>query len=71
MATDNALPNTGRVMESQIVLMVLTKKKQPVSRVPLNSSARMADASTWKIFVTERMIASITATKTESVSVSH
>ena len=68
---DNALPNTGPVMEFRIVLMELTKKKQPVSRVPLNSSAQMADASIWKIFVTEGMIAEITVTKTDFVSVSY
>ena len=68
---DNALPNTGHVMESPIVLMVLTRRIERVSRVPLSFSAQMADASTWKMFVTELIIAVIIATRIESVLVRH
>ena len=67
----NALPKTGYVMGLLTVSMILTKTKQHVQRVLSSSSAQMADARIWKMFVTELIIAVITATKIKSVLVSY
>ena len=68
--TENAFLQIGYVMGLLTALMVQTKTKRYVLHVPTSFSAQMANASIWKMFVTEKVVAVTAATKIKSVSVS-
>ena len=68
---EDAYLMTCYVIGYLIALMVETKRKHYVSRAPSSLFAQMAGAKTWKMFVTEKITAKITATKIKSVLVSH
>ena len=68
--TERVYQNPGLVMVLLIVLVVQMKMKPSVPRVPSSSSAQMAGAQTWRMFVTERIIVEITAMKIKFVLVS-